>query len=101
LNASKPPIKIAKYAWTSNTWYKTVPFCAGFFFFFASPDEEGANVVAVFFTNLFKFLSNDDVEAEAEEDVVESLSPVASVAFSLSSFVAFKTKDDCFFRPPS
>jgi hypothetical protein len=78
-----------------------VPFCAGFFFFFASPDEEGANVVAVFFTNLFKFLSNDDVEAEAEEDVVESLSPVASVAFSLSSFVAFKTKDDCFFRPPS
>jgi hypothetical protein len=46
-----------------------VPFCAGFFFFFASPDEEGANVVAVFFTNLFKFLSNDDVEAEAEEDV--------------------------------
>ena len=72
-----------------------------FFFFFASPDEEGANVVAVFFTNLFKFLSNDDVEAEAEEDVVESLSPVASVAFSLSSFVAFKTKDDCFFRPPS
>ena len=78
-----------------------MPFCAGFFFFFASPDEEGANVVAVFFTNLFKFLSNDDVEAEAEEDVVESLSPVASVAFSLSSFVAFKTKDDCFFRPPS
>ena len=62
-------------------------------------------MVAVFFTNLFKFLSNaeddDDVEAEAEEDVVESLSPVASVAFSLSSFVAFKTKDDCFFRPPS
>jgi hypothetical protein len=78
-----------------------VPFCAGFFFFFASPDEEGANVVAVFFTNLFKFLSNDDVEAEAEEDVVESLSPVTIVAFSLSSFVAFKTKDDCFFRPPS
>ena len=78
-----------------------MPFCAGFFFFFASPDEEGANVVAVFFTNLFKFLSNDDVEAEEEEDVVESLSPVASVAFSLSSFVAFKTKDDCFFRPPS
>ena len=80
-----------------------MPFCAGFFFFFASPDEEGANVVAVFFTNLFKFLSNDDVEAEAEEDVVESLSPVASVAFSLSSFVAFTTtcpwtKDDCSFR---
>jgi|TARA_B100001142_G_scaffold233610_1_gene231931 hypothetical protein len=84
-----------------------VPFCAGFFFFFASPDEEGANVVAVFFTNLFKFLSNaeddDDVEAEAEEDVVESLSPVAIVAFSLSSFVAFTTtcpwtKDDCSFR---
>ena len=77
-----------------------MPFCAGFFFFFASPDEEGANVVAVFFTNLFKFLSNDDVEAEAEAEP-ESLSPVASVAFSLSSFDAFKTKDDCFFRPPS
>ena len=81
-----------------------MPFCAGFFFFFASPDEEGANVVAVFFTNLFKFLSNeeddDDVEAEAE---AESLSPVAIVAFSLSSFVAFTTtcpwtKDDCSFR---
>ena len=43
----------------------------------------------------------EEDEAEAEEDVVESLSPVASVAFSLSSFVAFKTKDDCFFRPPS
>ena len=48
MNASKPPIKIAKYAWTSNTWYKTVPFCAGFFFFFSSPYEEGANLVSVF-----------------------------------------------------
>lgn len=83
-----------------------MPFCAGFFFFFASPDEEGANVVAVFFTNLFKFLSNeeddDDVEAEAEAEA-ESLSPVAIVAFSLSSFVAFTTtcpwtKDDSSFR---
>ena len=82
-----------------------MPFCAGFFFFFASPDEEGANVVAVFFTNLFKFLSNaeddDDVEAEAETEV-ESLSPVAIVAFSLSSFVAFNTTclwtKDCLFR---
>jgi len=79
-----------------------VPFCAGFFFFFASPDEEGANVVAVFFTNLFKFLSNeedDDVEAEAE---AESLSPVVSVAFSSSSVVAFTTTcpwtKDCSFR---
>jgi len=54
-----------------------------------------------FFYEFVQVLSNDDVEAEAEEDVVESLSPVASVAFSLSSFVAFKTKDDCFFRPPS
>ena len=63
-----------------------------FFFFFASPDEEGADVVAVFFLELFKFLSNeeddDDVEAEAEAEA-ESLSPVAIVAFSLSSFVAF------------
>jgi len=31
-----------------------VPFVAGFFFFFASPELDGANVVAVFFTNLFK-----------------------------------------------
>ena len=72
------------------------------FFFFASPDEEGADVVAVFY-NLFKFLSNeeddDDVEAEAEAEA-ESLSLAAIVAFSLSSFVATTTcpwtKDDCY-----
>ncbi len=80
-----------------------MPFVAGFFFFFASPELDGANVVAVFFTNLFKsrsklfvfvlFGAAVVVVVVVVEIVASSSSPSLLVARGFTRAQRFKDRD--------
>ncbi len=81
-----------------------MPFVAGFFFFFASPELDGANVVAVFFTNLFKSRSKlfvfvlfgaavVVVVVVVVEIVASSSSPSLLVARGFTRAQRFKDRD--------
>ena len=63
-----------------------MPFVAGFFFFFASPELDGANVVAVFFTNLFKSRSKLLVLLVFAAVVVVVVASSSSPSFVARSF---------------
>ena len=78
-----------------------MPFVAGFFFFFASPELDGANVVAVFFTNLFKsrsklfvfVLFGAAVVVVVVVVVASSSSPSLKVARGFTRAQRFKDRD--------